>query len=110
MDWKYLPKVQNTNNLYQIVLPGCICSTNSVQPGHPRSGTTLLEQVLAAHPSLAAIDESEAFPTEIWDQLAPMHAAQPLTVASLNALPAERRAGLGRNYFKSLLRELPADL
>jgi Flp pilus assembly protein TadD len=78
--------------------------------GHPRSGTTLLEQVLAAHPALAAIDESEAFPTEIWDQLAPMHAAQPLTPASLNALSAERRAGLGRNYFKSLLRELPADM
>lgn len=29
--------------------------------GHPRSGTTLLEQVLDAHPSVAAFDESPAF-------------------------------------------------
>ncbi|HEY3860929.1 MAG TPA: sulfotransferase [Verrucomicrobiae bacterium] len=29
--------------------------------GHPRSGTTLLEQVLGAHPGVAALDESGAF-------------------------------------------------
>lgn len=29
--------------------------------GHPRSGTTLLEQVLGAHPGVAAFDESPAF-------------------------------------------------
>jgi hypothetical protein len=29
--------------------------------GHPRSGTTLLEQILGAHPSVAALDESLAF-------------------------------------------------
>jgi tetratricopeptide (TPR) repeat protein len=29
--------------------------------GHPRSGTTLLEQVLGAHPSIAALDEPSAF-------------------------------------------------
>jgi thioredoxin-like negative regulator of GroEL len=29
--------------------------------GHPRSGTTLLEQVLDAHPAIAALDESSAF-------------------------------------------------
>src|SRR5208337_3019154 len=29
--------------------------------GHPRSGTTLLEQVLDAHPAIAALDEPTAF-------------------------------------------------
>ena len=29
--------------------------------GHPRSGTTLLEQVLGAHPDVAALDEARAF-------------------------------------------------
>jgi hypothetical protein len=38
----------------------------AVQPlallaGHPRSGTTLLEQVLGAHPGVAALDEPPAF-------------------------------------------------
>jgi tetratricopeptide (TPR) repeat protein len=29
--------------------------------GHPRSGTTLLEQILGAHPGVAALDEARAF-------------------------------------------------
>ena len=29
--------------------------------GHPRSGTTLLEQILGAHPGVAALDEPQAF-------------------------------------------------
>lgn len=29
--------------------------------GHPRSGTTLLEQILGSHPEVAAVDESAAF-------------------------------------------------
>ena len=31
--------------------------------GHPRSGTTLLEQILGAHPGVAALDEPRAFTT-----------------------------------------------
>jgi tetratricopeptide (TPR) repeat protein len=31
--------------------------------GHPRSGTTLLEQILGAHPAVAALDEPRAFTT-----------------------------------------------
>jgi len=74
--------------------------------GHPRSGTTLLEQILGAHPEVRAFDESEAFVQEIWNQLAPMQAAVPLTAGALNALPPQRRAELRRRYFTSLLREV----
>jgi tetratricopeptide (TPR) repeat protein len=35
--------------------------------GHPRSGTTLLEQILDAHPDVAALDEPTAF-TEVLEQ------------------------------------------
>jgi tetratricopeptide (TPR) repeat protein len=75
--------------------------------GHPRSGTTLLEQILGAHPELLAIDESEAFAQEVWYQLAPMQASEPLNLKRLDDLSATRRVELRERYLKSLLRELP---
>jgi Flp pilus assembly protein TadD len=77
--------------------------------GHPRSGTTLLEQILGAHPDILAVDESEAFAHEVWHPLAPMQAAQPLTRASLNGLAPTRRTELARRYLKSFLREVPGE-
>jgi Flp pilus assembly protein TadD len=74
--------------------------------GHPRSGTTLLEQILGAHPDILAFDEPEAFAHEIWNKLAPMQAAKPLTVNDFDALPAPRRKTLRDRYLKSLLREV----
>ncbi len=74
--------------------------------GHPRSGTTLLEQILGAHPGILAVDESEAFVLEVWNQLAPMPPAEALTVDGLNALSLDRRAELSRRYMKSFLREV----
>jgi tetratricopeptide (TPR) repeat protein len=73
--------------------------------GHPRSGTTLLEQILDAHPAIAAFDESPAFVHEILEKLAPLNATAPLTVNALNALTASRRADYRQRYLKSLLRE-----
>ena len=73
--------------------------------GHPRSGTTLLEQILGAHPDIRAFDEPEAFVNEIWNPLAPMSATQALTLNQLNALTESRRAEMRRRYLKSLLRE-----
>jgi tetratricopeptide (TPR) repeat protein len=76
--------------------------------GHPRSGTTLLEQILDAHPNLLAFDESEAFSQEIWHQLAPMQETHALDLKRLNGLTSARRAELCDRYLKSLLRESPA--
>ena len=73
--------------------------------GHPRSGTTLLEQVLGAHPDARAFDESEAFVSEVGDKLAPPPPAAALTAKALHALSPARRAQLRRRYLKSLLRE-----
>ena len=73
--------------------------------GHPRSGTTLLEQILGAHPEIRAFDEPDAFVTEIWNPLAPMGARQSLTFAELDSLNAPRRAEMRRRYLKSVYRE-----
>lgn len=78
--------------------------------GHPRSGTTLLEQILGAHPDILALDESEAFVQEIWHRLAPMQAMRPLTVSELDNLDAGQRARMRERYLGSLLRELDGEL
>jgi tetratricopeptide (TPR) repeat protein len=74
--------------------------------GHPRSGTTLLEQILGAHPEVHAFDESDAFVNEIWNVLAPMNAPRALTLNALNSLGSSRRAEMRRRYLKSLFREV----
>ena len=74
--------------------------------GHPRSGTTLLEQVLGAHPQVLAFDEPVAFAQEITSQLAvpgspggnPMRALDELSAAGLDAMR--------QRYALSLLREV----
>lgn len=74
--------------------------------GHPRSGTTLLEQILGAHPGIVAFDESEAFVQEIWQQLAPMPPGRPLGVCELDNLGEPQRSRMRERYLKSLLREV----
>jgi tetratricopeptide (TPR) repeat protein len=63
--------------------------------GHPRSGTTLLEQILGAHPQVAALDEPRAF-TTIVCQL--FNASPPLSAARLNIIR--------RRYLEAIQRDL----
>lgn len=74
--------------------------------GHPRSGTTLLEQVLGAHPEIIAFDEPEAFTQEVLNEVAPAQSTRGLTLDGLNGLSAASRASLRQRYMKSLLREV----
>jgi len=73
--------------------------------GHPRTGTTLLEQILAAHPYIAAFDEPMAFADEVAEKLAPMNGPAALTLKALSGLTAPQRSYYRQRYFKSLLRE-----
>ncbi len=75
--------------------------------GHPRSGTTLVEQILGAHPAIVAFDEPEAFTQEVVNDVAPTQSARGLTLDGLNGLSAARREQLRQRYWKSLLRETP---
>jgi len=66
--------------------------------GHPRSGTTLLERILDAHPGVAALDE----PTAFLEVLQPaFHKSHELSSARLNVLR--------RLYIQTLLREVGPD-
>ncbi len=66
--------------------------------GHPRSGTTLLEQILDAHPGVAALDE----PTAFLEVLQPeFHKSSQLSSARVNVLR--------RNYIEALRNDLEAD-
>ncbi len=73
--------------------------------GPPRSGTTLIEQILGSHPDILVFDESHAFFKELVKTLNPLPPARGLTFKSLNALTATGRAQLTGRYFKSLLSE-----
>jgi tetratricopeptide (TPR) repeat protein len=66
--------------------------------GHPRSGTTLLEQILDAHPGVAALDE----PTAFLEVLQPeFHRSSELSSARVNILR--------RHYIQALRDDLGAD-
>ncbi|HXB58766.1 MAG TPA: sulfotransferase [Candidatus Acidoferrales bacterium] len=67
--------------------------------GHPRSGTTLLEQILGAHPDVAALDESQAF-TMIVAKL--FNESQQISPARLNVIR--------RRYLEAVQREWGSDL
>ncbi len=73
--------------------------------GAPRSGTTLIEQILGAHPEILVFDEPQSFAQELLKVLHPPPPARGLTLKALNALDPAGRAQLIGRYFKSLLRE-----
>jgi hypothetical protein len=66
--------------------------------GHPRSGTTLLEQVLGAHPDVAAVDESLAF--ELF--AGRLHNQSP-------QLPPARLNVIRRRYIEAICAEIGDD-
>jgi len=66
--------------------------------GHPRSGTTLLEQILDAHPGVAALDEPGAF----------LEVLQPEFYKS-EQLSSQRVNVLRRHYIEALKQELGPD-
>jgi Flp pilus assembly protein TadD len=78
--------------------------------GHPRSGTTLLEQILGAHPGVAALDEPRAF-TMIVCQLfnaSPQISAPRLNVIRRRYLEAVQREWGGSLEGKLLLDKNPS--
>ena len=77
--------------------------------GHPRSGTTLLEQILDAHPEVLAFDEPVAFAQEITGHINLSPLEGEVQLKTLDALPASQRAVMRGRYIKSLLREIEGE-
>lgn len=62
----------------------------AVLTGFPRSGTTLLEQVLDSHPGLVSSDEREAFGRDIFPAMWLSEKTRLPTVEAFDAIPPER--------------------
>jgi tetratricopeptide (TPR) repeat protein len=75
--------------------------------GHPRSGTTLLEQILDANPDVLAFDEPVAFNQEIASRFDLPKTQSQAQSRAADSPSAARRAEMRRRYVKSLLREIP---
>ena len=74
--------------------------------GHPRSGTTLLEQVLDSHPDIVSAEETEIFYD---DAYAPLLRGRPDDIAMheglIHATPAQLLSSR-QNYFRAMDRSL----
>lgn len=68
--------------------------------GSPRSGTTLLESVLDAHPEIVCADELPAFPRYIYPALLEVSGASLLAPNDFNSVPAARLERERQRYMK----------
>src|SRR5205823_9777371 len=65
----------------------------------PRTGTTLLEQMLDSHTGLVSSDEREAFARDIFPAMWLTPATPLPTVQALDAIPVQRLAALRQRYW-----------
>jgi tetratricopeptide (TPR) repeat protein len=70
--------------------------------GHPRSGTTLLEQVLDAHPDIVSAEETEVFYNEAFGPLLRGHPDDTAMFAGLAGATPEQLQQSRRNYFQAM--------
>jgi tetratricopeptide (TPR) repeat protein len=70
--------------------------------GFPRSGTTLLEQVLDAHPGLVDSPERVVFSRDVFPAMYKPTGSEPLTLDALRNIPRERRVEQRRRYLDAM--------
>ena len=91
-------------------LPGRLALLTS----HPRSGTTLLEQVLDSHPAVTSADELQVMPEMVYEPLGKFAQPGESVVATLDRLSPVELDPLRRSYWSSmesaLLRPLQGQL
>lgn len=75
--------------------------TMAVLAGHPRSGTTLLEQVLASHSAVTDVDEKDALACALRETLSPGCPDGP-TLAALDDCDETKLAAMRRDYLRRL--------
>src|SRR6185369_8673889 len=70
----------------------------AVLAGFPRTGTTLLEQVLDSHPGLVSSDEREAFGRDIFPAMWLTETTTVPTAEALDRIPPERLVNQRARY------------
>ena len=70
--------------------------------GFPRSGTTLLEQALGAHPGLVDSPERVVFTRDVFPALYKPTGTEPLTLETLRSIPRERLVTQRRRYLDAM--------
>ena len=78
----------------------------AVLAGFPRTGTTLLEQVLDSHSGIVSSDEREAFARDIFPALWLAPTSPTPTARALDEVPAERLERLRDRYFRYMTAAL----
>jgi tetratricopeptide (TPR) repeat protein len=78
----------------------------AVLASFPRSGTTLIEQMLDSHPGLVSSDEREAFARDIFPAMWLSEKARVPTADVLDAIPVERLAAQRERYFNYMAAAL----
>ncbi|MFO0901291.1 MAG: sulfotransferase [Pirellulales bacterium] len=66
--------------------------------GFPRTGTTLLEQVLAAHPGMVDAPERPVFTQDIFPRMCRTSSGPPLSLASFDGMPESDLVRLRERY------------
>jgi len=70
--------------------------------GHPRSGTTLLEQVLDAHPDVVSAEETEIFQNDAYGPLLRGHPDDTAMYAALVTATPGQLQQARQNYFRAM--------
>ncbi len=70
--------------------------------GHPRSGTTLLEQVLDSHPDIVSAEETEIFYNDAFGPLLSGHPDDTAMFDALAGTTTERLQQTRQNYFHNM--------
>jgi len=78
----------------------------AVLASFPRSGTTLLEQVLDSHPGLVSSDERENFARDIFPAMWAGLTNREPTLALMGSVPISRLASLREKYLSSMASAL----
>jgi len=78
--------------------------------GHPRSGTTLLEQVLDSHPGIIAAGETQVFANEALAPLKVLPPKEPPNLTALESLSRRMLQTTRANYFQFMEKVLGAPI
>ena len=96
-------------NLGRETLPGWCAAIPTLLPsrriallgGHPRSGTTLLEQVLDSHPDMVSMEETEIFHDDAYSPLVHLKPEETPIFSVLQPAPVDALRRARANYFRS---------